>query len=111
MVLTISLFVYTMCWLNYVLQGTFCIASWRGIQVAVKKLGEEFFVDEEKVWVVYMWQINISVVDSTSSFFVLVISDSVYFYAWVLFSVQRSGMSLLYFRKYGTQMLSNFLVL
>ncbi|KAL0399670.1 UNVERIFIED_CONTAM: Integrin-linked protein kinase [Sesamum radiatum] len=29
--------------------GTFCIASWRGIQVAVKKLGEEFFIDEEKV--------------------------------------------------------------
>lgn len=33
------------------LQGTFCIASWRGIQVAVKKLAEEFFIDEEKVWV------------------------------------------------------------
>ncbi|KAL0362495.1 UNVERIFIED_CONTAM: Integrin-linked protein kinase [Sesamum calycinum] len=30
-------------------KGTFCIASWRGIQVAVKKLGEEFFIDEEKV--------------------------------------------------------------
>ncbi|EYU31606.1 hypothetical protein ABFS82_13G042000 [Erythranthe guttata] len=30
-------------------KGTFCIASWRGIQVAVKKFGEEFFIDEEKV--------------------------------------------------------------
>lgn len=30
-------------------KGTFCIASWRGIQVAVKKLAEEFFIDEEKV--------------------------------------------------------------
>ncbi|KAK6157519.1 hypothetical protein DH2020_011767 [Rehmannia glutinosa] len=35
-------------------KGTFCIASWRGIQVAVKKLGEEFFIDEEKVWVIYV---------------------------------------------------------
>ncbi|KAL7087124.1 hypothetical protein ACP275_13G046700 [Erythranthe tilingii] len=30
-------------------KGTFCVASWRGIQVAVKKFGEEFFIDEEKV--------------------------------------------------------------
>ncbi|KAL3848702.1 hypothetical protein ACJIZ3_010584 [Penstemon smallii] len=30
-------------------KGTFCSASWRGIQVAVKKLGEELFSDEEKV--------------------------------------------------------------
>ncbi|XP_041991977.1 integrin-linked protein kinase 1-like isoform X2 [Salvia splendens] len=30
-------------------KGTFCIASWRGIQVAVKKFAEEFFIDEEKV--------------------------------------------------------------
>ena len=32
-------------------QGTFCSASWRGIQVAVKLLGEELFTDEEKMWV------------------------------------------------------------
>ncbi|KAK6157509.1 hypothetical protein DH2020_011757 [Rehmannia glutinosa] len=58
-------------------KGTFCIASWRGIQVAVKKLGEEFFIDEEKVWVIYVWQITFSV-DSVSSFLVLMIIESVY---------------------------------
>ncbi|XP_023533995.1 integrin-linked protein kinase 1 isoform X1 [Cucurbita pepo subsp. pepo] len=30
-------------------KGTFCIASWRGIEVAVKTLGEEVFTDEDKV--------------------------------------------------------------
>lgn len=30
-------------------KGTFRIASWRGIQVAVKTLGEEVFTDEDKV--------------------------------------------------------------
>ncbi|XP_039048333.1 integrin-linked protein kinase 1-like isoform X2 [Hibiscus syriacus] len=30
-------------------KGTFCIALWRGTQVAVKKLGDEVFSDEEKV--------------------------------------------------------------
>ncbi|KAL7605429.1 integrin-linked protein kinase 1 isoform X2 [Lactuca sativa] len=30
-------------------KGTFAIASWRGTQVAVKKLGDELFTDEEKV--------------------------------------------------------------
>lgn len=30
-------------------KGTFCIALWRGTQVAVKKLGDEVFNDEEKV--------------------------------------------------------------
>ncbi|GFS38581.1 integrin-linked protein kinase family [Actinidia rufa] len=30
-------------------KGTFCSASWRGIQVAVKLLGEELFTDEEKI--------------------------------------------------------------
>ncbi|CAI9089090.1 OLC1v1023595C3 [Oldenlandia corymbosa var. corymbosa] len=30
-------------------KGTFCIASWRGTQVAVKRLGEELFRDGEKV--------------------------------------------------------------
>lgn len=34
------------------LQGTFHIASWRGIEVAVKKLGEGVIIDEDKVWVV-----------------------------------------------------------
>nr|XP_043624011.1 integrin-linked protein kinase 1-like isoform X2 [Erigeron canadensis] len=29
--------------------GTFTMASWRGTQVAVKKLGDELFVDEDKV--------------------------------------------------------------
>ncbi|KAJ4976680.1 hypothetical protein NE237_001786 [Protea cynaroides] len=30
-------------------KGTFCIASWRGIQVAVKTLGEDVFTDDDKV--------------------------------------------------------------
>lgn len=30
-------------------KGTFCRASWRGIQVAVKLLGEELFTDEDKI--------------------------------------------------------------
>nr|GMD31830.1 serine/threonine-protein kinase HT1 isoform X1 [Ipomoea batatas]GMD36725.1 serine/threonine-protein kinase HT1 isoform X1 [Ipomoea batatas] len=30
-------------------KGTFCIASWRGTQVAVKRFGEALFMDEEKV--------------------------------------------------------------
>ncbi|XP_019159292.1 PREDICTED: serine/threonine-protein kinase STY8 isoform X1 [Ipomoea nil] len=30
-------------------KGTFCIASWRGTQVAVKRFGEALFTDEEKV--------------------------------------------------------------
>lgn len=30
-------------------KGTFRVASWRGIKVAVKTLGEEVFTDEEKV--------------------------------------------------------------
>ncbi|KAJ8761971.1 hypothetical protein K2173_006573 [Erythroxylum novogranatense] len=30
-------------------KGTFCTAMWRGIQVAVKKLGEEVLSDEDKV--------------------------------------------------------------
>ncbi|THG17655.1 hypothetical protein TEA_014764 [Camellia sinensis var. sinensis] len=29
--------------------GTFCVASWQGIKVAVKKLGEEVTADEDKV--------------------------------------------------------------
>ncbi|KAI4306043.1 hypothetical protein L6164_029355 [Bauhinia variegata] len=33
----------------HITKGTFCIASWRGIQVAVKTLGEEVFTDEDKV--------------------------------------------------------------
>ncbi|RVW21331.1 Integrin-linked protein kinase 1 [Vitis vinifera] len=32
-------------------QGTYRIASWRGIQVAVKRLGDEVIIDEDKVWV------------------------------------------------------------
>lgn len=30
-------------------KGTFCIAMWRGTTVAVKKLGEELFTDDDKV--------------------------------------------------------------
>ncbi|XWS19761.1 hypothetical protein CRYUN_Cryun31cG0044800 [Craigia yunnanensis] len=33
----------------HITKGTFCIASWRGTQVAVKKLGDEVFTDEDKV--------------------------------------------------------------
>lgn len=108
MVLTI---IYYFLILKNVLQGTFCIASWRGIQVAVKKLGEEFFIDEEKVWVGYMWQIN----------FLLLILCLLSLYLWPLilfiywvscwFSERHSGMSLLYFKRYATQMSSSFLVL
>ncbi|KAJ0051313.1 hypothetical protein Pint_01453 [Pistacia integerrima] len=32
-------------------KGTFRMASWRGIQIAVKTLGEEVLTDENKVWV------------------------------------------------------------
>ncbi|XP_047271423.1 integrin-linked protein kinase 1 isoform X2 [Capsicum annuum] len=32
-------------------KGTFCVALWRGTKVAVKKLGEELFTDDDKVWV------------------------------------------------------------
>ncbi|XP_016580960.2 integrin-linked protein kinase 1 isoform X4 [Capsicum annuum] len=30
-------------------KGTFCVALWRGTKVAVKKLGEELFTDDDKV--------------------------------------------------------------
>ncbi|KAH0656486.1 hypothetical protein KY285_031368 [Solanum tuberosum] len=30
-------------------KGTYCVALWRGTEVAVKKLGEELFTDEDKV--------------------------------------------------------------
>ncbi|XP_022720348.1 serine/threonine-protein kinase TNNI3K-like isoform X4 [Durio zibethinus] len=33
----------------HITKGTFCIASWRGTQVAVKKLGDEVITDEDKV--------------------------------------------------------------
>ncbi|CAL5374535.1 unnamed protein product [Camellia sinensis] len=31
-------------------KGTFCVASWQGIEVAVKKLGKEVTVDEDKIY-------------------------------------------------------------
>lgn len=33
---------------------------WRGTQVAVKKLGEELFTDEDKVWVGHLEVIEVS---------------------------------------------------
>ncbi|KAH0654586.1 hypothetical protein KY289_032264 [Solanum tuberosum] len=30
-------------------KGTYCVALWRGTEVAVKKLGEELFTDEDKI--------------------------------------------------------------
>ncbi|XP_022724402.1 serine/threonine-protein kinase STY17-like isoform X2 [Durio zibethinus] len=33
----------------HITKGTFCIASWRGTQVAVKKLGDDVIADEDKV--------------------------------------------------------------
>ncbi|KAI8019835.1 Integrin-linked protein kinase 1, partial [Camellia lanceoleosa] len=30
-------------------KGTFCVASWQGIEVAMKKLGKEVTVDEDKM--------------------------------------------------------------
>jgi len=41
-----------MVWVN-MSQGTFHRASWRGIQVAVKRLGDEVISDEDKVWVAF----------------------------------------------------------
>ncbi|KVH97035.1 Ankyrin repeat-containing protein [Cynara cardunculus var. scolymus] len=35
--------------LDFTDSGTFAMASWRGTQVAVKKLGDELFTDEDKV--------------------------------------------------------------
>lgn len=35
--------------LSYKIQGTFRMASWRGIDVAVKTLGDDVLLDEEKV--------------------------------------------------------------
>ncbi|KAI7988418.1 hypothetical protein LOK49_LG13G02125 [Camellia lanceoleosa] len=32
------------------IKGTFCVASWQGIEVAVKKLGEEVTADEDKMF-------------------------------------------------------------
>ncbi|RWW09011.1 hypothetical protein GW17_00027518 [Ensete ventricosum] len=32
-------------------QGTFLLATWRGIEVAVKMFGEDVMTDEDKVWV------------------------------------------------------------
>lgn len=32
---------------------------WRGIQVAVKKLGEELFTDDDKVWVGHLLVIDV----------------------------------------------------
>ncbi|KAL7187326.1 hypothetical protein ACSBR1_037401 [Camellia fascicularis] len=37
------------CSFNWQTQGTFCVASWQGIEVAVKKLGEEVTADEDKM--------------------------------------------------------------
>ncbi|XP_022720347.1 tyrosine-protein kinase-like isoform X3 [Durio zibethinus] len=38
----------------HITKGTFCIASWRGTQVAVKKLGDEVITDEDKVGMNYL---------------------------------------------------------
>lgn len=34
-----------------IFQGTFLLATWRGIQVAVKMFGEDIMTNEDKVWV------------------------------------------------------------
>lgn len=36
---------------KFIFQGTFLLATWRGIQVAVKMFGEEVMTNEDKVWV------------------------------------------------------------
>lgn len=45
-------------WYENLCQGTFHLASWRGIQVAVKRLEEELIPDEDKVWVTHGLQIG-----------------------------------------------------
>ena len=82
------------------LQGTFRIASWRGTRVAVKTLEEEVFADEDKVWVALTL---LPKFETKSSAFLLIKVDDL--------SEKHSGMSLLYFRRFVTQMLSNFWVL
>lgn len=54
--LTDSTFLVFCIILNIITQGTFCIASWRGTEVAVKTLGKEVFTDEDKVWVSFYKQ-------------------------------------------------------
>lgn len=42
-------FVYPLFLISF--QGTFLLATWRGIEVAVKMFGEDVMTDEDKVWV------------------------------------------------------------
>lgn len=76
-------------------QGTFRIASWRGTQVAVKRLGEEVITDEDKVWVAHGLEI-----------FFFVLSHILMSFKEVGFSFtgEPSGMSLHCFKRYDIQM-------
>lgn len=86
-------------------QGTFHIASWRGIQVAVKKLGEEVLVDEDKVCVVHNYECSMFF-----PFFHNFVDFSFFIFTFIVFKIVLSsagghlGMSLHCFRRYGIQM-------
>nr|KJB75469.1 hypothetical protein B456_012G042800 [Gossypium raimondii] len=74
-------------------KGTFRVASWRGIKVAVKTLGEEVFTDEEKVWVcltlfvIFVYVCMLKCWSSISNFFVSnLICDFISFVFGVLMS-------------------------
>ncbi|XP_040970301.1 integrin-linked protein kinase 1 isoform X2 [Gossypium hirsutum] len=74
-------------------KGTFRVASWRGIKVAVKTLGEEVFTDEEKVWVcltllvIFVYVCMFNCWSSISNFFVSnLICDFISFVSGVLMS-------------------------
>ncbi|MBA0781289.1 hypothetical protein Gotri_002227 [Gossypium trilobum] len=74
-------------------KGTFRVASWRGIKVAVKTLGEEVFTDEEKVWVclklfvIFVYVCMFKCWSSISNFFVSnLICDFISFVFGVLMS-------------------------
>ncbi|KAG4964411.1 hypothetical protein JHK85_039386 [Glycine max] len=67
-------------------KGTFRIALWRGIQVAVKTLGEELFTDDDKVWVGLLMQsvvsfMSITQLDIQFSIFILIVD----FVSWCMF--------------------------
>ncbi|TXG47742.1 hypothetical protein EZV62_027036 [Acer yangbiense] len=67
-------------------KGTYCIAYWRGIQVAVKKLAEEVITDDDKVWVIHKFQKDSSAFQTyDSSLLSHSIANSSYFYStWLV---------------------------
>lgn len=78
-------------------QGTFRIASWRGIEVAVKKLGDGLICDEDKVLVFHKPLIIFMI-----RYFLIFVT------VFKAFLLSPAGghleMNLHCFRKYGIQM-------